>query len=158
MGNRPGGWGQDHDPAADALRLLLLLPPSSEHGEQVPDPLYYGRCLGFDEAPHLWGGRAEMEYLDLGMLPGTKVYRLPDDMPLRLGTLAEPLTSCMRAFKRAQGAGGFGAGDAVVIQGSGPVGVPAVTAATRAPAQRASRRCAMTAPASRRASLPTPGR
>ena len=92
-------------------------------------PVYYGRYLGFDKAPHLWGGWAEMEYLDLGMLPGTKVYRLPDDMPLWLGTLAEPLTSCMRAFKRAQGVGGFQAGDTVVIQGSGPIGVLAIVAA-----------------------------
>ncbi|MBU6499161.1 MAG: alcohol dehydrogenase catalytic domain-containing protein, partial [Rhodospirillales bacterium] len=64
-------------------------------------PVYYGRYLGFEKAPHLWGGFAEMEYVDLGMLPGTKLYKLPDDMPLWLGTLAEPLTSCMRAFKRA---------------------------------------------------------
>jgi glucose-6-phosphate isomerase len=35
------------------------------------------------------------EWLD--MLPGTKVYKLPDDMSLRLGALSEPLTSCIRA-------------------------------------------------------------
>ena len=40
-------------------------------------PVYYGRYLGFDKAPHLWGGWAEMEYVDLDMLPGTKIYRLP---------------------------------------------------------------------------------
>jgi threonine dehydrogenase-like Zn-dependent dehydrogenase len=92
-------------------------------------PVYYGRYLGFEKPPHLWGGFAEMEYVDLGMLPGTKVYKLPDNMPLWLGTLAEPLTSCMRAFKRAQKAGGFEAGDTVVIQGSGPIGVLAIVAA-----------------------------
>jgi threonine dehydrogenase-like Zn-dependent dehydrogenase len=92
-------------------------------------PVYYGRYLGFEKPPHLWGGWAEMEYLDLGMLPGTKVYRLPDDMPLWLGTLAEPLTSCLRAFRRAARAGGFQAGDTVVIQGSGPIGVLAIVAA-----------------------------
>ena len=92
-------------------------------------PVYYGRYLGFDKPPHLWGGWAEMEYVDLGMLPGTKIYKLPDDMPLWLGTLAEPLTSCMRAFKRAQRANGFSFGDTVVIQGSGPIGVLAIVAA-----------------------------
>lgn len=92
-------------------------------------PVYYGRYLGFNKAPHLWGGWAEMEYVDLGMLPGTKIYKLPDTMPLWLGTLAEPLTSCMRAFKRARRAGGFEAGDTVVIQGSGPIGVLAIVAA-----------------------------
>ncbi len=92
-------------------------------------PVYYGRYLGFDKPPHLWGGWAEAEYLDLDMLPGTKVYRLPDDMPLWLGTLAEPLTSSIRAFKRAQEIGCFRIGDTVVIQGSGPIGVLAIAAA-----------------------------
>src|SRR5260221_3277642 len=63
------------------------------------------------------------------MLPGTKVYKLPDDMPLRLGALSEPLTSCIRAFNRAIRAGGFTWGDTVVIQGSGPIGILAITAA-----------------------------
>jgi threonine dehydrogenase-like Zn-dependent dehydrogenase len=92
-------------------------------------PVYYGRYLGFDKPPHLWGGWAEAEYLDLEMLPGTKVYKLPDDMSLMLGTLAEPLTSSIRGFKRAQRAGFFRVGDTVVIQGSGPIGVLAIVAA-----------------------------
>jgi threonine dehydrogenase-like Zn-dependent dehydrogenase len=70
-----------------------------------------------------------MVYVDLEQLPGTKIYRLPDDMPLRLGALSEPLTSCIRAFSRAQRIGGFRVGDTVVIQGSGPIGVLAVAAA-----------------------------
>ena len=70
-------------------------------------PVYYGRYLGFDKPPHLWGGWAEYVYVDLDMLPGTKVYKLPDDMSLRLGALSEPLTSCIRAFNRAVRAGGF---------------------------------------------------
>ena len=61
-------------------------------------PVYYGRYLGFDKAPHLWGGWAEYVYVDLDMLPGTKIYKLPDDMSLRLGALSEPLTSCIRAL------------------------------------------------------------
>ncbi|MEA2842210.1 MAG: hypothetical protein QOF41_3540 [Methylobacteriaceae bacterium] len=92
-------------------------------------PVYYGRYLGFDKAPHLWGGFAEYVYVDLDMLPGTKVYKLPDDMPLRLGALSEPLTSCIRAFNRAKKAGGFNWGDTVVIQGSGPIGILAIAAA-----------------------------
>jgi threonine dehydrogenase-like Zn-dependent dehydrogenase len=50
-------------------------------------------------------------------------------MPLRLGALSEPLTSCIRAFNRAIAAGGFKWGDSVVIQGSGPIGILAVAAA-----------------------------
>ena len=70
-----------------------------------------------------------MVYVDLEELPGTKIYRLPDDMPLRMGTLSEPLTSCVRALRRAVRVGGFNNGDTVVIQGSGPIGVLAVAAA-----------------------------
>jgi threonine dehydrogenase-like Zn-dependent dehydrogenase len=92
-------------------------------------PVYYGRYLGFEKPPHLWGGWAEMVYVDLAELPGTKIYKLPDDLPLRLATLAEPLTSCIRALNRAQRAGGFRIGDTVVVQGAGPIGVLAVAAA-----------------------------
>ncbi len=100
-----------------------------ETANKCLNPVYYGRYLGFDKAPHLWGGWAEMVYVDLEDLPGTKIYKLPDDMPLRLGTLSEPLTSCIRAFNRAVRVGGFNSGDTVVIQGSGPIGVLAVAAA-----------------------------
>lgn len=107
-----------------------------ENANKCLTPVYYGRYLGFDKPPHLWGGWAEYEYIDLEMLPGTKVYRLPDDMPLMLGTLAEPLTSSVRALKRAQRLGAFRVGDAVVIQGSGPIGVLAIVAATEMGAGR----------------------
>jgi threonine dehydrogenase-like Zn-dependent dehydrogenase len=92
-------------------------------------PVYYGRYLGFDKPPHLWGGWAEMVYVDLEDLPGTKIYKLPDEMPLRLGALSEPLTSCIRAFARAQKVGGFPWNATVVIQGTGPIGILAVAAA-----------------------------
>ncbi len=100
-----------------------------EKANKCLTPVYYGRYLGFDKPPHLWGGWAEAAYLDLDMLPGTKVYRLPDDLPLMTGTLAEPLTSSVRAFRRAQEIGAFRVGDTVVIQGSGPIGVLAIVSA-----------------------------
>src|SRR5262245_9848225 len=92
-------------------------------------PVYYGRYLGFERPPHLWGGWAEFVYVDLGELPGTKIYKLPEDMPLLLGSLSEPLTSCIRAFSRAQRVGGFPWGATVVIQGTGPIGILAIAAA-----------------------------
>src|SRR6202000_456705 len=66
---------------------------------------------------------------DLEELPGTKIYKLPDDMSLRLGAPSEPLSSSIRAFNRAPRGGGFSWGDTVVIQGSGPIGILAVAAA-----------------------------
>ena len=101
-----------------------------ENANKCLTPVYYGRYLGFDKPPHLWGGWAEYVYVDLDMLPGTKIYKLPDDMPLA-ARRARPSrsTSCIRAFNRATRAGGFRWGDTVVIQGSGPIGILAVAAA-----------------------------
>jgi threonine dehydrogenase-like Zn-dependent dehydrogenase len=100
-----------------------------EQSNKCLTPVYYGRYLGFDKPPHLWGGWAEYVYVDLGELPGTKIYKLPDDMSLLLGSLSEPLTSCIRAFNRAIKAGGFKWNDTVVIQGTGPIGILAIAAA-----------------------------
>jgi threonine dehydrogenase-like Zn-dependent dehydrogenase len=50
-------------------------------------------------------------------------------MSLLLGTLSEPLTSCIRAFNRAVKVGGFKWNDTVVIQGTGPIGILAIAAA-----------------------------
>jgi len=100
-----------------------------EQANKCLTPVYYGRYLGFDKPPHLWGGWAEHVYVDLEELPGTKIYKLPDDMPLLLGSLSEPLTSCIRAFNRAVKAGGFKWNDTVVIQGTGPIGILAIAAA-----------------------------
>lgn len=100
-----------------------------EQANKCLTPVYYGRYLGFDKPPHLWGGWAEYVYVDLDDLPGTKIYKLRDDMSLLLGSLSEPLTSCIRAFNRASKAGGFKWNDTVVIQGTGPIGILAIAAA-----------------------------
>lgn len=100
------------------------------------NPTYYGRYLPFEKPPHLWGGWAEMVYVDLDMLPATKIYRLPDSMSSMIGSLAEPLTSCIRALNRAVSVGGFRVGDTVVVQGSGPIGVLMLVAAREMGADR----------------------
>ena len=102
------------------------------------NPTYYGRKIGFDRPPHLWGGWAEMVYVDFDLLPATKLFRMPDDMSLLVGSLAEPFSSVTRAFNRAAALGpeGFKPGDAVVIQGAGPIGVLAVVAARQRGAGR----------------------
>ena len=92
------------------------------HANRCLNPTYYGRYLPFEKPPHLWGGWAEMVFVDLEALPATKIYLLPDAMPLMIGSLSEPLTSCIRALNRAVSCGGFRVGDVVVIQGSGPIG------------------------------------
>ena len=107
-----------------------------EQANKCLTPVYYGRYLGFDKPPHLWGGWSEAVYVDFDMLPGTKMYKLPDDMPLLLGSLSEPLTSCIRGFERAQRVGGFPWGASVVIQGTGPIGILAIAAAIEMGASR----------------------
>src|SRR5258707_6886773 len=121
-----------------------------ERANKCLAPVYYGRYLGFEKAPHLWGGWAEYVYVDLGMLPGTKIYKLPDDMPLRLGALSEPITSTIRGLARAQRMGGFKWGDTVVIQGSGPIGILAIASARE---MRAGRVICVGAPESPRLAL-----
>ena len=131
----------DHMGKPITVGSKLMLPPLMPCGlcawcKRYPEqsnkcltPVYYGRYLGFDKPPHLWGGWAEYVYVDYEELPGTKIYKLPDDMSLLLGSLSEPLTSCIRAFNRAIKAGGFTWNDTVVIQGTGPIGILAVAAA-----------------------------
>ena len=99
------------------------------HANRCLNPTYYGRYLPFEKPPHLWGGWAEMVFVDLEALPATKIYLLPDAMPLMIGSLSEPLTSCIRALNRAVSCGGFRVGDVVVIQGSGPIGLLSLVAA-----------------------------
>ena len=131
----------DHMGKPIAIGSKLMLPPLMPCGfcdwcKRYPEqsnkcltPVYYGRYLGFDKPPHLWGGWAEYVYVDYEELPGTKIYKLPDDMSLLLGSLSEPLTSCIRGFNRAIKAGGFKWNDTVVIQGTGPIGILAIAAA-----------------------------
>jgi threonine dehydrogenase-like Zn-dependent dehydrogenase len=77
-----------------------------------------------------------MVYVDLDMFPATKIYRIPDDLPLKVASLAEPLTCTIRALNRAVSVSGFCVGDTVLIQGSGPIGALAIVAAKQMGAGR----------------------
>ena len=137
------GAGLESDFMGHALSVgdRVMLPPLMSCGEchyckhyperanKCLNPTYYGRYIPFDEAPHLWGGWAEVVYVDLEKRPATKVYRLPEGLSPMAGSLTEPLACCIRALNRAVDVGGFRAGDTVVIQGSGPIGLLALVAA-----------------------------
>jgi hypothetical protein len=83
-------------------------------------PVYYGRYLGFDKAPHLWGGFAEMEYFrprqaarqpawqlglhrryqDAGPPPGSvSIPRLPDALPIFRAGISDFAAREMRCLK-----------------------------------------------------------
>ena len=82
----------------------------------------YGNSLTCAEPPHLFGGWSQHMYL----LPGTRLFRVPDELPSRLAALTEVLavTHGLDAA-RAMGAlgGGFRFGDTVAVVGLGPLGL-----------------------------------
>lgn len=66
------------------------------------------------------------------------VYKLPKNLDVELGALAEPLSVATRAFERGHLPGmpdvreGFGIGKSVVVQGAGPIGLMSISAAKAA--------------------------
>ena len=64
----------------------------------------YGNSLTCAEPPHLFGGWAERMYL----LPGTRLFRVPDELPSRLAALTEVLavTHGLDAARSMQALGG----------------------------------------------------
>jgi len=73
----------------------------------------YGNSLSSARPPHLFGGWAELLYL----LPGTRLFRVPDELPSELAALTEVM-AVTHGLDRAQRAG-----DTVVVLGVGPLGL-----------------------------------
>jgi threonine dehydrogenase-like Zn-dependent dehydrogenase len=73
----------------------------------------YGNSLTSARPPHLFGGWAELLYL----LPGTPLFRVPDDLPSELAALTEVL-AVTHGLDRVQRAG-----DTVLVLGIGPLGL-----------------------------------
>ena len=83
----------------------------------------YGNNLGAANPPHLFGGWGEYMYV----LPGSYVFKVPDDLPDEVAVLTEliALTSSLDKAKQFSVVSneGFRFGDTVLIQGAGPVGI-----------------------------------
>ncbi len=82
----------------------------------------YGNSLSCAEPPHLFGGWAQRMYL----LPGTRLFRVPDELDSELAVLTELLAvtnGLDRARLLAQAGSGFGFGDTVAVLGAGPLGL-----------------------------------
>lgn len=84
----------------------------------------YGITFALDEAPGLWGGCAEM----IALKPGTIVHRIDGDVPGEELTLFEPLANAIHWLE----ACGLRAGETVVVQGPGHMGLACVVAARAA--------------------------
>lgn len=82
----------------------------------------YGNSLGCAEPPHLFGGWAE----HMVLLPGTPIFRVPDELPDTVAVLTEPMSvthGLDTARALAPHLGGAGFGEAVCVVGTGPLGL-----------------------------------
>ena len=82
----------------------------------------YGNSLTLRRAPGLFGGWAEAMYL----LPGTHLFRVPDELPDEVAVLTEPMAvthGLDSAMRMTETGGGFRPGDTVVVLGLGPLGL-----------------------------------
>jgi threonine dehydrogenase-like Zn-dependent dehydrogenase len=82
----------------------------------------YGNSLSCAQPPHLLGGWSELMYL----LPGTRVFRVPDELPSELAALTEVMavTHGLDTARLLAGTGGgFRFGDTVLVIGAGPLGL-----------------------------------
>jgi threonine dehydrogenase-like Zn-dependent dehydrogenase len=83
----------------------------------------YGMSLTSDVAPHLFGGWAEYMIVDTDVF----VYKVPTGMSAELAVLVEPMvvTATLEKAKELHTSAreGFTAGDTLVIQGVGPLGL-----------------------------------
>ncbi len=82
----------------------------------------YGNSLSCAEPPHLFGGWAEYMYL----LPGTPLFRVPDELPDEVAVLTEVM-AVTHGLDKARGLlvalGGAGFGETVAVLGVGPLGL-----------------------------------
>lgn len=86
----------------------------------------YGTFVSAARPPHLWGSYGEYMYL----APGSLVYKLPDDLSPDLAILLNVAIS--NAIQWTVKQGGVRLGDAVVIQGVGPIGLSCAAVAREA--------------------------
>jgi len=77
----------------------------------------YGNSLNCVNAPHLFGGWSEYMYL----LPGTQLFRVPDELPDHVAVLTEPM-AVTHGFERARRLNDTFA-ETVVVYGAGPLGM-----------------------------------
>lgn len=83
----------------------------------------YGNSLSAAVPPHLFGGWAEYLYV----LPNAFLYQVPEDLPSRVAVMAELMAVSYNLDKVKElftmAGEGFATGDAVVVQGAGPMGI-----------------------------------
>jgi threonine dehydrogenase-like Zn-dependent dehydrogenase len=78
----------------------------------------YGNSLNVSRPPSLFGGWSELMYL----LPGTPLFRVPDELPDELAVLTEVM-AVTHGVETARRVAGLDFGESVVVYGVGPLGL-----------------------------------
>ena len=92
-------------------------------------PVYYGRYLGFEKPPHLWGGFSQYVYLPWNAV----MHKIPDTITAEQAGLVMPLSN---GIEWALLTAGIGYNDTVLIQGPGQQGLSQLVAAKQAGASK----------------------
>lgn len=83
----------------------------------------YGNMRSCNDGKHLYGGFSEYIYIE----PGTRLYKVPDELPDEMAVLTEVLCVAYTLDKAKEfnsfSLEGFNFGDTMVIQGMGPLGL-----------------------------------
>jgi 2-desacetyl-2-hydroxyethyl bacteriochlorophyllide A dehydrogenase len=137
----PGASAFPVVPGHETVGRVLALAPDAELGVDVGDRVgvdevlpgrdlrVYGYSdMGGDGELGLWGGYGER----MQLFAGTRLHRLPDDVPAAQLTVFEPLANAVHWVDRA----GVREGETVVVQGPGHQGLVVVDAALAAGAGR----------------------
>lgn len=104
-----------------AVDLIVRVPPTDTNPFGLGD--LYGYTLGVDDDHGLWGGYGEY----MGLLPGSHLMKLTDEVDAAELTLFEPLASVCNWFALMPVA----EGDTVVVQGPGHMGLVCAAEAKR---------------------------
>jgi L-iditol 2-dehydrogenase len=78
----------------------------------------YGNSLNVSRSPSLYGGWSELMYL----LPGTPLFRVPDELPDELAVLTEVM-AVTHGVETARRVSGRDFGESVLVYGIGPLGL-----------------------------------
>jgi threonine dehydrogenase-like Zn-dependent dehydrogenase len=105
--------------------LIVRVEPTSDNPLGLGD--LYGYTLGVDDEHGLWGGYGEY----MGLLPGSHLMKLTDDISAEELTLFEPLASIVHWLGQAPLQGG----ETVLVQGPGHMGLVCAAMAKHAGAR-----------------------
>jgi len=102
-----------------AVEIMVMEPPSATNPTGIVAG--YSYTLGVEHEHGLWGGYGEY----MGLLPGTRLHKLTDDLSAAELTLFEGLASAVNWVDVA----GVREGDTVVVQGPGHMGLACIVMA-----------------------------